>query len=337
VTDPRTLGESLCEPYDDEQRVWLAADPVAAISSLTDLTIKVCEPEDFGQSNCSVEGLYFERQRRITVMRTGARRTKFTLLHELGHDRARHTDSTAEVLATIPAGSTRKFEERIADSFAAELLVPNAVADALLEGRPPTAGDVADLCDLVEGSMEACCVRMVQRLGAGGCVILAEGSVVRFCAVTGDAFRIRRETDQGQDHLLAAASRHGSAVADQVRLWHPSGVGTREYGGQAVSRDGFVFGVFTEATTPPWGGWRAPGDPNPVGVEVLCGGCARDVIAWVRCDICGGMRCPREDCLWCSCLGPTRVVVAERRCESCFLLKRVDLFPAAGAICSDCT
>lgn len=274
VSDPRALGERLCRRYSAEQRAWLAADPAQAIHALTDLTVEVFEPEEFGPSNCSVEGLYFGRQRRIAVMRTGTRRTKFTMLHELGHDHARRMDKTAEILAGLTPQSTVRFEERIADAFAAEILVPTADVDALLEGRSPTASDVADLCELVEGSMEACCVRMAQHLGASGYVLLADGSVVRFCAVAGDAYRIRRGTDQGDDHLLAAAARQGSAAAEQVRLSHYSGVETRQYGGQAVSRDGLVFAVLTEATNPPWGGWRAPGDPSPVGVELLFGDAA---------------------------------------------------------------
>jgi Zn-dependent peptidase ImmA (M78 family) len=116
-----------------EQREWLATNPAEAIPALTDLTVEICEPEEFGTSNCSAEGLYFSRRRHITAMRTGPRRTKFTLLHELGHDHARRTDQTAEALAGMGALSAR-FEERIADAFAAEILVPSADVEALLDG-----------------------------------------------------------------------------------------------------------------------------------------------------------------------------------------------------------
>ncbi len=336
VGDSRALGESLCERYSAEERAWLAAEPSEAIPALTDLSVQICEPEEFGSSNCSVEGLYLPQRRHITVMRTGRRRTKFTLLHELGHDHARRTDATAELLAGMTRGSV-PYEERIADAFAAEILVPSAEVEAVLEGRSPTAADVADLCELVEGSMEACCVRMAQHLGAGGYVLLAEGSVVRFCAVAGDTYRIRRGTDQGADHLLAIAARHGSASADQVRLYHRSGVRTREYGGDAVSRGDLAFAVLTEATNPPWGGWRPPGDARPLGVDLLCGGCDQDVVSWKRCETCGGMVCPRGECGWCLCRGPGRAVVAERVCARCFLTKRFDLFPDDGDTCRDCS
>lgn len=337
MTDARRLAEVLCGRFLPTQREWLADDPVAAIEALTDLSVEIREATDFGSSSCSVEGIYFETDRRIRVMRAmSPRRTKFTALHELGHDLARQTDATASAIFDLPTKAGRNLEERIGDAFAAELLVPTADVEDLLEGRQPTATDVADLFELVEGSREACCVRMAQYLEEEGYVVLAEGSVIRFCAVAGGAFRVRRGTDQGQDHLLAAASRSGVAVADQVRLRHWSGYQTPEYGGQAVERGGYVYAVLTASTKLPWGGWRIPGDQRPGPVEYHCRGCDEDVESWTRCETCESMICPHEDCGWCPCQGPGRAVVAERRCSVCQLLKRVDLFSGDGDTCRDC-
>lgn len=337
MTEARSLAELLCGRFLPTQREWLAADPVAAIESLTDLTVEVREPGDFGSSSCSVEGIYYETDRRIRVMRsTSARRTKFTALHELGHDQARNTEATARIIFGLSTKGGRDLEERVADAFAAELLVPTADVEDLLEGRQPTAIDVADLFELVEGSREACCVRMAQYLKDDGYVILAEGSVLRFCAVAGGAFPVRRGTDQGPHHLLAAANRSGVTVADQVRLRYPSGFGTPEYGGQAVERGGYVYAVLTASTKLPWGGWRIPGDPRPAPVEYHCRGCDEDVESWKRCETCESMICPHEECSWCPCQGPGRAVIAERRCRICQLMKRVDLFDGGGDVCRDC-
>jgi hypothetical protein len=335
------MAEVLAAGFSADQRAALADDPFAAIPKLSDLTIDVRESNRAASSACSVEGLYLE-DGRITVMRAmSQRRTKFTALHEFGHHLARNTAEMARALASayrVSDRHSRNLEERIADAFAAELLVPSADAAALLAGRDPTAGDVRDLFVVSEGSREACCVRMAQHMRANGYVILAEDRVVRFCALVGDAFPLRRGVIQDEEHLLARASRTGESHMDQVRMRHVSGVQTREFGGHAVvAEDGYTYAVLTDTTRPPWGGWRTPGDEYPAGIDMECDGCGQEVAAWKRCSTCGSPVCPRRDCGWCSCEAPRRARVATKRCQgTCQLTKRFDLFPPGSNICIDC-
>jgi hypothetical protein len=335
------LAEALAAGFSAEQRAALVDDPFTAIPELAGLTVDVRDSSRAASSTCSVEGLYLE-DGRITVMRAmSPRRTKFTALHEFGHHLARNTAETVRELASayrVSDRQSRTLEERIADAFAAELLVPSADAAELLEGRSPTAGDVRDLFVVCEGSREACCVRMAQYMRANGYIMLAEGQSVRFCAVVGDAFPVRRGVVQDDDHLLARASRTGEAQMEQVRMRHASGVQTREYGGHAVvADDGYTYAVLTDSTKPPWGGWRLPGDQRPAGIEMECDGCGHEVEAWKRCSTCRGPVCPRQECGWCSCESPRRTRVAMKRCEGgCQLTKRFDLFPPGSDICVDC-
>jgi hypothetical protein len=335
------LAETLAARFSTEQRAALASDPFVAIPELTGLTIDVRDSTSAASSTCSVEGLYLE-DGRITVLRAmSPRRTKFTALHEFGHHLARNSAETVRELASAHRVSdrhSRNLEERIADAFAAELLVPSADAATLLDGHPPTAGNVRDLFVVSEGSREACCVRMAQHMSANGYIILAEGRLVRFCALVGDAFPLRRGVAQDENHLLARAASIGEARMDQVRMRHASGVQTREYGGHAVlADDGYTYAVLTDSTRPPWGGWRPPGDEHPAGIDMECDGCGREVAAWKRCSTCGGPVCPRQECGWCSCEAPRRARVAMRRCEgACQLTKRFDLFPPGSNVCVDC-
>lgn len=341
MADARALAEILAAGFSADQRAALAEDPFEAIPTLADLRIELREGGGAASSTCSVEGLYLE-DGRITVMRARSRRrTKFTALHEFGHHLARNTTDTVRALASayrVSDRHSRNLEERIADAFAAEILVPAADAAALLDGRDPTAGDVRDLFLLSEGSREACCVRMAQLMRANGYVILAEGNVVLFCALAGDAFPLRRGLVQDEEHLLGRASRGGEARMDQVRMRHASGVQTRQYGGHAItSDDGYTYAVLTDSTHPPWGDWRTPGDERPAGIDMECDGCGEEVEAWKRCTTCGGPVCPRSECGWCSCEAPRRRRVTRKRCEGdCQLMKRFDLFPPGSDICVDC-
>jgi IrrE N-terminal-like domain len=337
LADARALAEQLGAGFSNDERVALAGDPMSAIPELAPLTVNV-RRRDVARSQCSVEGLYLEEQGLIEVMPAmSARRTKFTTLHEFGHHLARNTRETARELAAAHAISevhSKRLEERIADAFAAELLVPTADVVALLDGHQPIAEHVRDLFELVEGSREACCIRMAQHMLANGYIILAEERTVRFCAVVGDAYSVRRGTIQDEHHLLAAAFANGYAQRDHVRMRHASGIQTREYGGQAVlTDDGYTFAVLTDATRLPWGGWRTPGDEGPAGIDMECDGCGEEVEAWKRCPACTGPICPH--CSWCACSAPRPPRVATQRCTACQQMKRIDLFDG-GKVCVDC-
>lgn len=188
----------------------------------------------------------------------------------------------------------------------------------------------------VSGSREACCVRMAQRMRGSGYVLLCEGDRVLFSAAVGSAYSLRRGAVQDPDHLVCLAADRGSAVSDVVRLKHPSGSETPAFAGQAVLDDGYVFAVLTDSTTPPWGLWRPPRNraarsANPP--EVFCQECDEFSEGWQRCDTAPSHRVC-STCGWCACRAP-KTRVAEKRCDTCTMMRRIDLFPGGGNTCVD--
>ena len=338
MTSTGELATILCEGLDDHDRELLREDPFEAIPLVEPaVTIRIVESGE--ASGCSVEGLYHEETRLITVQRAlSRRRTNFTALDEFGHHRARHHPHVARVLANMPTDAGRRLEERVADSFAARVLVPDSAVEDVLEGRAPSAHDVAALFRHMDvgGSREACCVRIAHQMTGAGYVLLCEAGAIRFCATVGSAYTVRRGTQQGGDHLVSRAQTSGSARSDHVRLRHPSGGETPEFSGQAVREGAYVFAVLTDATSPPWGGWMPPRGSSarmPNAPEIYCADCREISEAWQRCDTDAGHRVC-STCGWCECRTP-KTKIAEKQCDTCFTTKRIDLFPDDGPTCID--
>ena len=338
VNNARRLAAHLSDGFTSDQLQLLRYHPFEAIPLVApEVQIELVETRS--SNDCSVEGLYREESRSITVQRAlSARRMNFTALHELGHDRARHDLDVARALAKLGVAAGRRLEEKIADAFAAMILIPDSAVDDVLEGRAPTAHDVANLFHHmdVNGSREACCVRVAQRMRGTGYVVLGEDETVRFCATVGHNFRVRRGTLQGPQHLIAIAARRGSATSTHVRLKHASGTETPEFSGQAILDGSYVFAILTDATTLPWGGWilpRAGQALKPSAPEILCLECDDISEAWQQCDTDSNHRVCSK-CRWCECR-VTRTNIPEKLCDTCFLRKRLDLFPNGGDTCID--
>lgn len=336
MPDTRTLARVLCETLDRDELELLREDPFEAIPLIEpEVTIELVAYEP--GEGCSVEGLYHEPTRSITVQAARSpRRTRFTAIHEFGHDRSRHVIDVARHLTSFSGATSRREEERIADAFAGAVLIPDDVLAALLDGRQPTAHHLVELFHHTRagGSREACCVRVAQRMRGEGYVVLAEGGAVRFCATVGGAFPIRRNTAQERVGLLARAATHGSATDVNARLQFPDGRLTREYAGQAVTDDLYTFAILTDSSSPPWGGWVPPRRAQGEAPEIFCQDCDEFTEAWQRCDTNGSHRVC-SSCGWCECRAP-KVKVPERVCQDCFIPKRFDLFPDGGDTCKDC-
>lgn len=326
----------LCETLNGDELEILREDPFEAIPLIdpeVSIDLVAYEPGD----GCSVEGLYHEPTRSITVQQARSeRRTRFTAIHEFGHDRSRHVDPVARHLASLSEAAGRREEERIADAFAGAVLIPDDVVAAVLDGDRPTPQHLVELFhhERAAGSREACCVRIAQRMSGEGYVVLAEGGVLRFCATVGGAYSIRRNTAQDRAGLLNRAATNGSATDVNAQLQFPDGRLTREYAGMAVTDDLYTFAILTDSSSPPWGGWVPPRRTQGEAPEIFCQDCDEITEAWQRCDTNGSHRVC-STCEWCECRTP-KVKVPERQCQSCFNTKRVDLFPDDGKTCRDC-
>jgi hypothetical protein len=336
MPDTQTLARILCETLDGDELEILREDPFEAIPLIDpEVTIELVSYEP--GEGCSVEGLYHEATRSITVQAArSSRRTRFTAIHEFGHDRSRHIVDVARHLTSFSAAASRREEEGIADAFAGAVLIPDHVVDSVLDGRQATAKHLVELFHhpRAVGSREACCVRVAQRMRGEGYVVLAEGGVLRFCATVGGAYSIQRNTSQERVGLLARAATHASATDVNARLQFPDGRFTREYAGQAVTDGLYTFAVLTDSSAPPWGGWVPPRRTQGEAPEIFCQDCDEFTEAWQRCDTNGSHRVC-SSCGWCDCRAP-KVKVPERVCQVCFIPKRFDLFPDGGDICKDC-
>lgn len=336
MADARSLAAVLCEELTSDELDILREDPIEAIPLIDErvsIRLVAYEPGE----GCSVEGLYHETSRSIVVQRAAsARRTRFTAIHEFGHDRARHNRQVAGYLASLKT-TTRTTEERIADAFAAAVLIPDAALDDILGGKVPQAHHLVELFhrDGVSGSREACCVRIAQRMRGAGYVVLCEGDRLRFCATVGASYPIARGASQAGVGLLRRAIEHGSATDPNARLQFPDGRFTAELAGHAVTDDIYTFAILTDSTSPPWGGWIPPRRSQGEAPEIFCTDCDEVTEAWKRCEVDGRHRVC-SSCGWCECRAP-RVKVAEQVCDVCTLHRRVDLFEPGSTICKDCT
>ncbi len=337
MADDQTLANTLCAKLAPDELDLLREDPFEAIPLIDpELTI-VLVSEEQEVTSCSVEGFYHEATRSIRVQRAASeRRTRFTAIHEFGHDRARHDVDVARYLASLSASVSRKTEERVADAFAAAVLIPDRAVNEVVGDKAPTAQDVVTLFRRsdVAGSREACCVRIAQRMLGEGYVVLVEGDRLRFCATVGSAYPIKREAVQDRVALLRMAVKLGVATDPNAKLQYADGRFTGEYAGQAVADGPYTFAVLTNSTNPPWGGWVPPRRIEGESPEIYCDACDDITDAWQRCQKNPSHRvCSR--CGWCECRS-LRINVPEKVCKVCRMLKRVNLFPDGGAICRDC-
>jgi IrrE N-terminal-like domain len=310
----------------------LAVEPAETVEHRLGIGV-VYRPEAAVRSGCSVDGSYQEGPPpRITVAMTASvGRCNFTILHELGHDRAQNDPEVVNLLAAEPDGGGR-LEEQIADAVAAELLLPDRLVDEVIGARGPTAAEVADLFDRSQASREACCVRAAQRIGGAGYVMLAEGDTARFTATANTPYRVARGTPQGSDHPIARAARLGAARGE-ARVRFRSGAWSDAMHIDAVAREGYVFAVLV-AGRAAWQPLSLLSErPGPIEYHGSCPFCHDHFSTWERpCAECGDPRCP--NCERCSCAAA--VARGSRQCSRCHLVQPRHLFHGTGTICDDC-
>lgn len=329
MNDARSIAERLAHALNDEIRAVLLADPLTAILDHFGVTIHIVDADKIAGS-CGIEGRCHAQLKIIDISdRLTGRRFLFTLLHELGHYLAQHDRTTIPLVAKSP-----RLEENVAHAFAAELLVPQGLADQTFAETGVTAQAVANLHAASNASRWACCVRASQQMQGNGFVLVALGGVVEFAATVGTTYPLGRDAAQDDSHLINIAARHGTARSSPVRLRQSSGVGTEEYSGDVVATgDGYVFGVFTDMTPPPWGGWVGQLSQKPEWLEVDCEACDRETWGYRRCTICGDPICAEDGCGWCTC--KRRPPMRERMCTECYQTRPIGQFDGDGTICSD--
>lgn len=90
----------------------------------------------------AVDGAYLPGAAGATIFLNARRpvvRQRFTLAHELGHHVLGHARSVDDAQALAADGGGQPLDERCANAFAAELLIPPAAASAWVSARLPGA------------------------------------------------------------------------------------------------------------------------------------------------------------------------------------------------------
>ena len=135
---PSALAKMLCDKLTVDELEILREDPFEAIPLIEpaiSIDLVSYEPGE----GCSVEGLYHESSRSITVQQAASRRrTCFTAIHEFGHDRARHDKDVAVIspLRASPRAARPKSESLM--PLQRPCLSPTSLSTtSSTTGRPP--------------------------------------------------------------------------------------------------------------------------------------------------------------------------------------------------------
>jgi Zn-dependent peptidase ImmA (M78 family) len=199
----------------------LASSPLAGVRG-AGVRVRAVATSD-ATDECSCDGAYFHDQRAICYVATPrSRRENFTVLHELGHHLVMSDDDLLSELADVDAVGGVGAEERICDAFAGRLLIPDEAIAAVLGGRRPRAADVRALYDATAGSMEACAVRLAERISCEGYVALLdrERRQVRFASQSAEFEYVwRRGTSIPRDHSVWQTGVNGTFVGQGDVVW----------------------------------------------------------------------------------------------------------------------
>lgn len=327
------IGEELANRLPEEVRDDLASDPFQAVQGRFGVRVELVRTGG-GDPDCSCDGTLDRKTRLMRVARTPfSRRSLFTCLHELGHLLLWEDGELLSRLYELDPGSSGRVpEERSCDAFAAEILIPRALAEEVTSGRRVGAEQFLELYRRSSGSREACAVRLAQYLGCEGHVMLARPDGTAVFTASAGPYMVSRGVQQGDDHITVLAGRLGRArKATYVR--YRSGQ-TRPMWGDAIADGGFVYAVLAESPRWPIVGATILGDAfdRPEPEEVECLHCGHEFRSFrPPCPRCDAHRCPQ--CRRCEC----PATVAEKACRKCFLMKPAHLFPEASEICRDCT
>lgn len=283
-------------------------DIVAAIEAHFDpLRLRALPAIEFAQSDCSTDGYYIEgidSRPWILYANDGSEaRTRFTLLHELGHhllvtDLAHLLDDVDRLAG--PSTSPTAVEEKVCHSFAGRILISDEMMSDVVGDGPLMPTHIAQLHDVSRASWEASAVRAVTSRAEKCAVVLlrAEGEV-GFCATStrmGWSGWRRGSAVASGGPLDRAFSRDHRALPDTFR--HGLPFATKMFCDTAAIDAHLAVAVMS--ARPSDGHFEILEEEPPSWQEreelcELCGGERTE--GW--CDVCKGRHC--IDCGRCAC------------------------------------
>lgn len=312
----------------------LEADPLSALATRADLRV-VSVPEAASANGCSVAGAYFANRvppALAVVSSASAGRRAFTALHEFIHHVQQTTPALADVLLQQPDLGDA-LEEATCDAAAAAILLPDRLVQADIGERGPTAAAVVSLWQASSASRAAVCVRAAQRLTSPGHVLLLRpDGDVEFAAAHGLP-PVRRGSAQGRTPVIREAlNASGRRARGQTRVRYRDGIAGAELHVQTADMGGYVVAVLVTDSAP-WAQFSIPSRiVGPTSRWTICEHCGEESSSFDSpCARCGVRTC--TDCGRCRC--PSRV--AERRCDSCFLVLPEAMYSGTSSRCIDCS
>lgn len=297
----------------------LRDDPETALSGNDEVAV---EYDTSPRDGCSVFGYYRHvaaGQSMILVHPSlTSERDQFTILHELGHHVQRQHRAWANVRYSLPTEVGARLEERVADAFAAEVLIPASTVSP--DSTWLSARTLAEVYATVRASRAAVAMRAIEISPEGeqATVVVADyRGMVTFARASGDEVfaPARGRVQPGIAKMIEVALAHGGSVTGALDggLVTVSGWTQQDLEVEVALDDswGYAFAVVRSAQRfgrrPVWG--RVD--------EVECGNEACGAVFAVDetvmiCPACGAPGCP--ECARCACERKVSPV-----CTTCFL------------------
>jgi hypothetical protein len=339
TTDPYgRLAAVLVADLSDSRLKELATRPLGTIRTLGVRVAQIVVATS--SESCSCDGVYVRasagRPPAIGYVPTPqSRRENFTLLHELGHHLTRTNDQVLSAVHDLSDDHGRSAEDRVCDSFAAQILLPDSLVERAVGTAMPRAAHLVALVGASKASRPACAVRLAERLPSDGYVLIADtrSRTVSFASPSPSwPYLVRKGSAMDASHPIWKAVADGAARGQGPIRW-PGG--SKNLWFDAVLDEPYVYAVFSESRYWPSSELGILAEPTrlarPVPLQGTCKHCGSDTWGYRACDKCGDVRC--NSCGKCGC-GARQV--AERMCRSCFMVKGEAQFAAGADVCIDC-
>lgn len=326
----RTVSEivdELIERVDSDALIDLVHEDIVAAVELHFEPVRLCEMPLLSRAlsdECSTDGFYEAQldEVRPWIIYTAAsseRRTRFTVVHEVGHHLLA-TDS-CDLLDDIDRlgerhGGAQRVEERVCHGFAGRVLVPRSKVESVLKGSNQlTPEHIEEIFAETNASFEACAIRALEIIQAPvAVVVLRESGVVGFSAASSrlqGGWWPRGERVQPGGPLDRCFDGDRRAQKDRYRFG--MGFEAQLFCDTKMVRNGtLAIAVMSETRSD--GRWDLldPGEPSWKSVERFCAWDNDELdVGW--CDECRGRRC--RTCNRCVCDRPQPMTV----CPGCGL------------------
>lgn len=289
-------------------------------------------PDDRSGGGCSVSGAYFTGTPAVLAIASSASlaRRDFTALHELGHHLQQTMVELMDVLLAQLDGGTA-LEDAACDAFAADILLPDTLADQHITAAGPTADAAIALWRASNASRMATCVKASERLPAPGHILLLDHDGNLAFVASHGLPPLRRGSDQSHVPVLRTALSGRGRAEGRGRLTYRDGILGEELYLQTAAMDGYLLAVAVTDLAP----WKtfAPSvrGNGPEPAAYTCAHCGEDFTSYARaCARCESALCP--DCGRCGCDRK----VPERQCTACFVVHPAAMFDGASSRCRDC-